>query len=82
MQDIFLLPDVAFEGGAADRGRDRFGAGVVKIDNHYLGGAGVMKGLAERLADAIAASGHDHDFAGDVHRYRSLILTFFLKPEF
>jgi hypothetical protein len=28
----------------------------------------VMEGFAERLADAIATSGHNHDFTGNLHR--------------
>ena len=42
-------------------------AGGIDIGDHDLGGAGAMKGLAQRLADAVAATGDDHDFAGHLH---------------
>jgi hypothetical protein len=71
--DVFLLSDIAFERGAADRGGDGFRARRIEIGNHDLGGAGAMKGLAQRAADAVGASGDNHDLAGDLHRHAPIL---------
>ena len=70
--DVLLLPDVAFERGAIDRGGDGFGARQIEIGDHHLGRTGAMKGLAQRPADAVGAAGDDHDFAGHLHRTHPL----------
>ena len=67
VKDVLFLADIAFEGGPADRGGDGARAVGIDIGDDDLGGAGAMKGLAHRLADAVAATGDNHDFAGHLH---------------
>ena len=71
--NVFFLPDIAFERRAIDRGGDGFRARQIEIGNHDLGGAGAMKGLAQRAADAVGASGDNHDLAGNLHRHTPLV---------
>ena len=72
--DIAFLRDIAFERCAIDASRDRLGAGMVEIDHDHLGCASAMKGFAECAADAIGATGHDHDLAGHLHRLAPLLV--------
>ena len=62
VKDVLLLSDIAFEGRPTDRSGDGPRACRIDIDDHDLGGAGAMKRLAQRLADAVAAAGDDDDF--------------------
>ena len=47
-------------------------AGEIEIGDDDLGGAGAMKGFAQRPADAVGASGDNHDFARHLHRHPPL----------
>ncbi len=76
VEDVFLLPDIAFERCAIDRGGDRSRSCAIDIGDDHLGGAGAMKDLAERPPDAVGATGDNHDFAGHLHR-----CIHFLKSE-
>ena len=68
VDDILFLADVAFERRAVDRGGDGFRVRQIEIGDHDLGGAGAMKGFAQRLADAVGAAGDNHDLARHLHR--------------
>ncbi|MGY4422323.1 hypothetical protein ACVWY2_004772 [Bradyrhizobium sp. JR6.1] len=69
VQDVLLLPDIALERGAADRGRDLLGRRMVEVDYHDLGRTRGVERLAQRLADAIATAGDHHDFTCHLHGY-------------
>ncbi len=51
-----------------NRGGDGLRSRQIEIGDDHFGRAGPMKGFAERPADAVGASGDNHDFAGDMHR--------------
>jgi len=67
VKDILLLSDIAFEGGPADRRGDGSRAIGIDIGDDDRGRACAMERLAHRLADAVAATGDNHDFAGHLH---------------
>jgi hypothetical protein len=76
VKDILLLADIAFEGGPADRRGDLSRAVGIDIGDDDLGRACAMEHLAHRLADAVAATGDNHDFASHLHgRSPSYFLT-------
>ncbi len=81
MQDVLLLTDVAFEGGAADRGGDLLGGRMIEIDHHDLGGTGGVERLAQRLTDAIATAGDHHDLTCHLHGHPPDILISGHDPE-
>jgi hypothetical protein len=68
MNDVFLLPDIAFERSTFDRRGNRFRARQVEIGDHHLGRSGTMKGFTKCPSDAVGATGDDHDLAGYLHR--------------
>src|SRR6185295_2477358 len=80
VKDILFLADIAFEGRPADRGGDSPRAVGIDIGDDDPGGAGAMEGLAHRLADAVAATGDNHDFAGYLHRRLSLLSFLTSEP--
>jgi hypothetical protein len=67
VQDVRFLADIALEGSAVDRRGDGPRGGGIDIGNHHPGRTRFMKGFAQRLADAVAATGHHHDFARYLH---------------
>ena len=66
--DVLFLPDIAFERRAIDRGGDGLRIGQIEIGDHDLGGTGAMEGFTQRPADAVGASGDNHDLARHLHR--------------
>ena len=80
VKDVLLLSDIAFEGRPADRRGDGSRAIGIDIGDHDLGGAGAMKGLAQRLADAVAATGDNHDFARYLHGRSPSLLFLTSEP--
>jgi len=73
--NVLFLGHVAFECGAVDIMRNRSRGRAVDIDHHHLGGTRTVKGLAQRLADAIGAAGDNHDLAGHLHRHLPILLV-------
>ena len=71
--DLFFLRDVASEGRAIHRGGDRPRIVGVHIGDDDLGRASLVKGLAQRLADAVGAARDDHDLAGHLHATSPLV---------
>src|ERR1700704_3583574 len=67
VKNVFLLPDIAFEGRALNRSSDSSRPCDIKIGNDHLGRAGAMKAFAERAPDAVGTAGDNHDFAGHLH---------------
>ena len=80
VKDILLLSDIAFEGRPTDRRGDGSRAIGIDIGDDDLGGACAMKGLAHRLADAVAATGDNHDFARYLHGRLSLLSFLTSEP--
>ncbi len=72
--DLFFLRDIASEGRAINRGSDRPCVGGIHVRNHDLGRTCLVKGLAQRLADAVGAARDDHDLAGHLHATSPLFL--------
>ena len=68
VEDVVLLPDIAFERGAIDRGRDDPRGRAIDIGDDNLRRAGAMKGFAQRPADAVGAAGDNHGLAAHLHR--------------
>ena len=68
VKDVLFLPDIVFDRRAIDRGGDGLRIGEVAIGDSALGGAGAMAGYTQRPADAVGASGDNHNFARDLHR--------------
>ena len=81
MADVLLLPHIAFEGRTIDRSGDGFRARQIEIGDHDFCGPGAVKGLAERAADTVGASGHNHDLACDLHRYTNDLKGFKPGPD-
>ena len=79
VKDILLLSDIAFEGRPTDRRGDGARAIGIDIGDNDLGCACAMKGLAHRLADAVAATGDNHDFAGHLHGRLSPVIVSYVR---
>jgi hypothetical protein len=68
VKDVFFLRNIAFECRTIKRGRDVARTRDVEIGHDHLGGAGAVKGFAQRPPDAVGATGNDDDFAAHLHR--------------
>src|SRR5580704_590429 len=81
MADVLLQPHIAFEGHTADRRGDGLRAGQIEIGDYDFRGPGAVEGFAQRPADAVGASGNNHDLACDLHRYTSDLKGFMPEPD-
>ena len=71
--DLFFLRDVASEGRAIDRRSDGPRVGRVHVRDDDLGCTRLVKGLAQRLANAVCAARDDHNLAGHLHATSPLV---------